>query len=621
MRYFLIIALVLNVLTVCAQTDSSITYYFRPDTYQKHQVDTGLTQLQRYNKSFYGNNFYAWNGAIGLASKNLYFKPNNIIGFDLGRNSFDLTMITNDSVNYYHTRRAHSEVSTMLTFQKKEQFLNLFHTQNITKNWNAGFKFYKTLSQGYLFKQQTSNSNFLLFTSYTGKRYELFGNYIRNYSVVQENGGVVDSLFIEALLTDKKLVNVNLNEATNKFKTNNFNLLQKYKFKNISTDSVPKYLFEFGHSSSITRNSYSYTDVNRYGNNDSAYYKDLIYDKNIVNDSIHITGINNEIFIGTNQRSNKAFQYKLAFENQQLNYTFLNYLVRSPTEKYHNKVVDATKTNNIGKFNLSYSISSSVRLFGKINYVITGYNKSDRLINLGSDVSLSKDSANSKHNFRFELTQNLKYPDFFKTKYFSNTIVYGKKMHRQLFTSGSLNYYQTKWELLVRAQYTIVKNYVYYDTTYTPKQIGNNINVISILLNKDLRIKHFVLSNNILFQKSSTLEIPLPQFYFRESFYYSGKLFKGALNCQIGVDLNYFTKYYGYGYYAPTAQYYVRYDKQVGDYPYMDFFINARIANARMFIKVDHFNSGLLGNEYFNLVNYPLPDRNIKFGVVWFLLN
>ena len=58
-------------------------------------------------------------------------------------------------------------------------------------------------------------------------------------------------------------------------------------------------------------------------------------------------------------------------------------------------------------------------------------------------------------------------------------------------------------------------------------------------------------------------------------------------------------------------------EKKYGDYPFIDFFINAQIKTVRVFIKVDHLNSGMMGNYYILTPRYPMNDRALKLGVSW----
>jgi len=66
-----------------------------------------------------------------------------------------------------------------------------------------------------------------------------------------------------------------------------------------------------------------------------------------------------------------------------------------------------------------------------------------------------------------------------------------------------------------------------------------------------------------------------------------------------------------------TREFYNQNEYKSVNYPYIDVFLNVRIKRARLFIKMDHVNSGLMGFNYFMIPNYSYVDRAFRFGVSW----
>jgi len=77
------------------------------------------------------------------------------------------------------------------------------------------------------------------------------------------------------------------------------------------------------------------------------------------------------------------------------------------------------------------------------------------------------------------------------------------------------------------------------------------------------------------------------------------------------------TKYYADGYMPATSQFYIQNEKQTGNYPYIDLFLNIKIKRANIFVKLQHATAGLLDKTYYSIPHYPLQGRAIKFGVCW----
>ena len=95
-------------------------------------------------------------------------------------------------------------------------------------------------------------------------------------------------------------------------------------------------------------------------------------------------------------------------------------------------------------------------------------------------------------------------------------------------------------------------------------------------------------------------------------------MFKRALFLQTGINFKYFTKYNMNAYDPVLAEFYVQNDQDLGGFPLLDLFFNAKIRQTRIFFKWEHFNSVFTSkNEYFSAPGYPYRDAVIRFGLVW----
>ena len=99
--------------------------------------------------------------------------------------------------------------------------------------------------------------------------------------------------------------------------------------------------------------------------------------------------------------------------------------------------------------------------------------------------------------------------------------------------------------------------------------------------------------------------------------YFSNHAFKKAMFFQTGFTFQYFTKYNANGYNPLIAEFYTQNKTKIGDFPLIDFFVNARVRQCRIFLKAEHFNSGFTGNTFYSAPNYPYKDFVVRFGLVW----
>ncbi|HBK84362.1 MAG TPA: hypothetical protein DDZ41_12360, partial [Flavobacterium sp.] len=93
--------------------------------------------------------------------------------------------------------------------------------------------------------------------------------------------------------------------------------------------------------------------------------------------------------------------------------------------------------------------------------------------------------------------------------------------------------------------------------------------------------------------------INVPQIVARNTLYYTDKVFKKAMEIQTGIIFNYFTKYYANDYNPLLAEFYVQNQTKIGNFPMIDFFINAKVRQTRLFLKAEHFNAAWTGYNYY----------------------
>jgi len=65
------------------------------------------------------------------------------------------------------------------------------------------------------------------------------------------------------------------------------------------------------------------------------------------------------------------------------------------------------------------------------------------------------------------------------------------------------------------------------------------------------------------------------------------------------------------------AEFYVQNENEFGGFPRLDFFINLKIKQTRIFLKAEHFNSSFTGYDYYSSPSYPYRDFVVRFGIVW----
>jgi hypothetical protein len=157
------------------------------------------------------------------------------------------------------------------------------------------------------------------------------------------------------------------------------------------------------------------------------------------------------------------------------------------------------------------------------------------------------------------------------------------------------------------------------DAGVKPFQFDKTVNYVRAKLSNEISYRNFALNNTVLYQSVTEGEdvLNVPQIVTRHSLYYTNELFKKALFLQTGVTFSYFTKYYMNRYDPLLAEFYVQNTTEVGDFPRIDFFINAKIRQTRLYLKAEHLNSSFTGYDFYSAPNYPYRDFIVRFGIVW----
>ena len=87
------------------------------------------------------------------------------------------------------------------------------------------------------------------------------------------------------------------------------------------------------------------------------------------------------------------------------------------------------------------------------------------------------------------------------------------------------------------------------------------------------------------------------------------------------LKAKYFSKFYSSEYNPLISTFHVQNEIKIGGYPIIDFFLNAKIRQTRLFFIFEHINSSLTGNKYFSTPTNPYRDTSFRFGLNWNLFN
>ena len=591
-----------------------------------YSLDTSINNLHDFNPIYQQQFDYKFLGNIGTAHKSLIFDSFKKTGFDLGYHQFDLYKYGKDDVQYFRAKNRYSEM-TYVAGGKTEQMFTIMHTQNINKNLNFGVKYRRLVSQGFYFSQKTDYKNLLAFIWYrsSNKRYNLITNGTLNYLNVQENGGMMTTdIFKNPSFDIRAIEEVNLSGASNNTKQKGFYVKQYWNFgkkhdKKLNDTITIQILTpssRLSHSFEINRGYQLYEDEFA----DSSYYAntylpvftdqpmDSIYHRKIVN-SISWSTLPNY----KNDSLRKGLFKKSIVSvsvSHSLHYLFLPFKVENSglisSVNFSNDFQNVSVQGSYENFQ-----SSSFRWFIGGQYIVDGFNVGD----YKAKAEIIKPINNNY--VKLGGLKQLKSPSLVQIRHMDNFLDWNNMLNKTDNTQLYFNWTNKKIKALLGVKYNLIDNYIYFDKAARIGQNKGTINLLQAYATKNFAFGKFRFYNIGVFQQSSSSTIRVPQWWSKHSFYYENYLFEKAIVVQIGTTIRYNTAYYGDAYMPATGQFYRQEDLSIGNYPAADVFINAKIKSARMFIKMENVNQGFPENGYFQVANYPIPDRKLKVGLFW----
>jgi hypothetical protein len=597
--------------------DSTLVGFFYNDLdrygiLKLHPADTTLAGFQNYDARVKYSRFSASLGNIGQNWRNLLpypFVRNS--GFDYGIHTFEHYLYQNDSVKYYKVLKTFTQLE-YVQGAKKELFFHAKFSRNIYRSFNLGFDFRVMNSPGAYTNQKTNHINFFLTGQYftKDKRYGVIANFLLNRLINFENGGIkYDSVFEQKLETNRNLYDVNLITAKNRIRESGFymkhyfNLSRHQKNPNDSAFLARKHieLGRISYSFEYNRQIQNYIDASR----GTVFYQNIYLDSLQTYDSLTIKRIVNEV-IWTNPSFRPDKKFRLLQLEAHLKQQYIEVSLHD-SKKYFLQLIPSA--------GLSFNPISTLHLDAYGDYVLGDYNKGDMSLRVNLSQTLGKPDRNAGKITLKGYYAFLK-PGWFFEHYSGNNFWWDTAWAKQGLISGGFEYNLKK----INAGITItrINKFVYLDTEATPKQLNNEFGYIYAYLNGELNLWRLMFKGQFAYQTiQGTNVLRLPAFLGNLTVYFTQELFHNAATIQPGLNFFYNTLYAGNGYMPATRSFYLQDKKQIGNYIYMDVFLNVKIQRAKIFITYSHFNASFMKQSYYMVPNYPQQDAAFKFGVDW----
>ena len=499
---------------------------------------------------------------------------------------------------------------------KQGQSVDAFFTLNTAPRLNFSIAYKGLRSTGRYINQLASTGNFRFTTSYNTKNRRYFANaHFTSQDILnEENGGITTIEDFESGNPDydnRERLEIYFKDAKSFLKGKRIFVDHIFRINALQGNNNVYVTHQFNYENKFFEYNQA-TVPSTVGNTTVYRYGDSYIDRGI-NDQTRYNKMHNSF--GLIYENTTLGKFKFFAEDFSTHYYYgkillldsqtipaaLNQNINSAGGQY-----EYQKNKWNGKFLYTRSLTneSLSHLDAKLNYAL----------NDETQLAFGYQSLNKLPNNNYELYQS----SFVNYNWFNDF----KNEKINAISANAI----TPW-ITASLQLSTLQDHLYFENVATdvrtqivaPKQYSSTINYVSVKVNKEFRLGKFALDNTFLYQKVDQPDFILnvPELVSRNTLYYSTTMFEKALYLQTGVTLNYFSRYFANDYNPVIGEFFVQNKKEIGNYPNLDFFVNARIQRTRIYFKAEHFNSSLSGNNFYAAPNTPYRDFMIRFGLVW----
>lgn len=636
--------------------DTSYNYYYNDYPFMRKDVNVSYL------------------GIVGSATQTYNFsKRTNGEGVSFYA-PYDVYTYSPYTVPMYNTKTPYTELAYWGTLfanaERAENDLHIMTTQNIFPSWNFTLEYDRFGANGMLENEDVDNRTFAATTSYLGKKYQAHAGYIYNKMSKGENGGVVDNFWIRDTTVGSREIDVKLKDANTLIKKNTvfldqtyripFNFINKLKGrKDVKADkayrdsvmatgdstaiAAMEMLLEerqsertqsnadtlnthittafIGHTSEYSVYRKVYTDeIATSDTTARGFYNDKFYISPTKSaDSLRVMKFENKVFLRLQPWADDAIVSSI---NVGVGDRLLNYYMFTP-DSYLKKTSNNTVWNSAyiyggarGQFKNYFHWNAE----GYYTFLGKEINDVGLKANMGFNIYPFRRHRKSPMSFNFHFETSLDEPEYYQQHYFSNHYKWDNDFDKISKTAVEGSISIPHWKLDLTANWSLMKNYVYYDGQAMARQNESGVSVLSVALTKNFKLWGLHFDNQALFQMTSDKDIiPLPTLALNARWYWQFNIVKNVMQMQLGANVTYNTRWYAPGYSPALGMFYNQKEEKYGNCPYIDAFVNIQWKRACIFVKCVNVGMGWPNDsaDYFSAHNYIRPQRAIKLGIFW----
>lgn len=601
-----------------------------PDNYSRRSVPGEVSDA------------WATTGNMGGAGINMIWTERPAVSDFFFRDGYDHWLPSRAKTRFYNTRIP----MTLLSYNTgggrdiAQDRLQATFSGNINARAQVGAFLDYLYSKGSYANQADKNLAWGASGSYLGDRYELQAFFYHYNLLAKNNGGITDPLYITdpALIqggvssVDTKSIPTRLSNAHTRVKGQEFYVNQRYKIgyyheehDSIDVDSVVSRTY-IPVTSVIWTLRYmndSHKFLDKSPGETRSFFENTYLNSQLTADRSTFSRLSNTVGLSLLEGFHRYAKFGLSGF---ITYDYTRYGL--PVDSLAGNVealtpwpegIDRSTFNHTATRHglwvggqLTKQRGSLLRYQATARFGIAGNIAGEVHINgsLTTSVPLFGDSLSITAQGRFD---NSTAPYFYEN-YVSNHFIWRNSFgnERRLALGGEVSLGRS--DTHIEAEVSNIQNHLYFNSSFMPAQHGGNIQIVSARLRQGLHAGILHWDNQVTFQSSTDDNIiSLPRIAVYSNLYLKFRV--ATLFVQIGVDCDYYTKYYAPKFQPATVAFANQHETKIGNYPFMNVYANCKLSKVRFYVMMSHINQGWFSRDYFSMPDYPLNPRRFQLGL------
>ncbi len=615
--------------------DSLSIYYWKISEnlgeFRKGDPDTTLTGFpnRRYVEGLGVSMSYL--GNLGAPALSRVFSEREPLSNFMFSDSYGIYNRAPDNFNFINTRTPYSKLDYESEGGGATQNERLSGgiSVNMNKKLNFGFDIDYLYARGHYMAQGVKHVDFIFYSSYFSDKYRYHFFYNNRNFINAENGGITDDRYITSPDAIEETQNMRTQDipvrfqsptstdATtwNRMKGSRFFFTHRYNLgferPTGKTDEDGEDINQFITIGSIIHTADLNVQNHKFISNNDVVL-DSIYGKKYLDmstcDTTRTWNFKNTLGLSLREGFAKWAKFDLtafaAFDYRQ-------YLLM---ERFPTGWVETQTSTYVGG-EIAKTTGKILRYNAHAEFGVLGENLGDIDVsgNIETRIPVFKDTASLKAvGYMKNIT-----PSFYEKHYHSKYFWWDNNDFNQtqrVYVGGELDIPHTRTKLSAGVEN--VTNYIFFNKNALPEQHGGSIQVINARWDQNFKLGVLHWNNQLLFQKSADNSvIPLPDLSIYSNLFLQIDPLK-VLRLQLGADGHYFTQYYSPGYEPATQQFFIQNGVKIGNYPFINAYLNCKLHQVRFFVCFYNIGSSFISNgAYFSLPHYPVSPMVMKFGL------